>query len=78
VRVRLLAEEIVFGRDGEDLVRHGRLLGKHQVARWNGPPRSVPAGRTAAEGPPRFDLSYLDRTGDVEERPLDQYEGIAR
>ena len=78
VRVRLLAEEIVFGRDGEDLVRHGRLLGKHQVARWNGPPRSVPAARTAAEGPPRFDLSYLGRTGDVEARPLDQYEGIAR
>ena len=78
VRVRLLAEEIVFGRDGEDSVRHGRLLGKHQVARWNGPPRSVPAARTVTEGPPRFDLSYLARAGDVEARPLDQYEGIAR
>jgi len=30
------------------------------------------------EGPPRFDLSYLARAGDVEARPLDQYEGIAR
>lgn len=78
VQVRLLAEEIVFGRDGEDWVRHGRLLGKHQVARWNGPPRSVPASRTVAEGPPRFDRSYLARAGDVEARPLDQYEGIAR
>ncbi len=78
VHVRVLAEEIVFGRDGEDLVRHGRLLGKHQVARWNGPPRSVPAARTVAEGPPRFDPIYLARAGDVEERPLDQYEGIAR
>jgi hypothetical protein len=78
VQVRVLAEEIVFGRDGEDLVRHGRLLGKHQVARWKGPPRSVPAARTVAEGPPRFDLSYLARAGDVEARPLDQYEGIAR
>jgi transposase len=78
VRVRLLAEEIVFGRDGEDPVRHGRLQGKHQVARWNGPPRSVPASLAVAEGPPRFDLSYLGRAGDVEARPLDQYEGIAR
>ncbi len=78
VQVRLLAEEIVFGRDGEDSVRHGRLLGKHQVARWNGPPRSVPAARTAAEGPPRFDRSYLARAGDVEARPLYEYEGIAR
>ena len=27
------AEEIVLGRDGDEMVRHGRLLGKHQVAR---------------------------------------------
>ena len=77
VRVHLLAEEIVLGRDGEDLVRHSRLLGKHQVARWNGPPRSVPAARAAAEGPPRFDPTYLARAGDVAVRGLDQYAGVA-
>lgn len=77
VRVHLLAEEIVLGRDGEDLVRHGRLFGKHQVARWNGPPRSVPAARAVAEGPPRFDPTYLARAGDVEVRALEQYEGVA-
>ncbi len=78
IRVQLLAEEIVLRRDGEDPVRHGRLPGKHQVARWNGPPRTVPAGRAVATGPPRFDLSYLACEGNVEERPLDRYEGIAR
>jgi transposase len=77
VRVHLLAEEIVFGRDGEDLVRHGRLVGKHQVARWNGPPRSVAAARAVAEGPPRFDPTYLARAGEVEVRALDQYAGVA-
>ena len=77
VRVHLLAEEIVLGRDGEDPVRYGRLLGKHQVARWNGPPRSVPAGKAVAEGPPRFDPTYLVRAGEVEVRPLAQYEGVA-
>jgi transposase len=77
VRVHLLTEEIVLGRDGEDPVRHGRLLGKHQVARWNGPPRHVAGARAVAEGPPRFDPTYLARAGDVEVRPLDQYEWVA-
>lgn len=74
VRVHLLAEEILLGRDGEETVRHGRLLGKHQVARWNGPPRSSPTAKGAAQGPPRFDPTYLARAGDVEARPLDVYE----
>ncbi|HEX7180684.1 MAG TPA: IS21 family transposase [Thermoanaerobaculia bacterium] len=74
VRVHLLAEEILLRRDGEETVRHGRLLGKHQVARWNGPPRSSPAARAAQTGPPRFDPLYLARAGDVAARPLDCYE----
>jgi len=74
VRVHLLPEEILLGRDGEETVRHGRLVGKHQVARWNGPPRSWPASRAAQTGPPRFDPLYLSRAGDVEARPLDCYE----
>jgi transposase len=78
VRVHLLTEEIVFGREGEDPVRHSRLVGKHQVARWNGPARGVPAGRAVAQGPPRFDPFYLSRAGEVEVRPLDQYEGVTR
>lgn len=77
VRVHLLAEEIVLGRDGEEMVRHGRLVGKHQVARWNGPPRSLPAARVTAAGPPRFDPIYLARAGEVERRPLEWYEEVA-
>lgn len=77
VRVHLLAEEILFGRQGEELVRHGRLLGKHQVARWSGPPRSSPAAQASVEGPPRFDPAYLGTAGDVEVRPLGWYEEVA-
>lgn len=77
VRVHLLAEEILFGREGEEMVRHGRLLGKHQVARWTGPPRSSPAAQASLEGPPRFDPAYLGTAGDVEVRPLGWYEEVA-
>lgn len=77
VRVHLFAEEILFGRQGEELVRHGRLLGKHQVARWSGPPRSSPAAQASVEGPPRFDPAYLGTAGDVEVRPLGWYEEVA-
>ena len=78
VRVHLLAEEILLGRDGEEMVRHGRLVGKHQVARWNGPPRSSPAAKVSVMGPPRFDPIYLARAGEVEMRPLEWYEEVAR
>ena len=36
-----------LGSAGEEPVRHGRLVGKHQVARWSGPPRSSPAAQGA-------------------------------
>lgn len=77
VRVHLLAEEILFGREGEEVVRHGRLLGKHQVARWTGAPRSSPAAQASMEGPPRFDPAYLGMAGDIEVRPLGWYEEVA-
>lgn len=76
VRVHLLAEEVLLGRDGEELVRYGRLQGKHQVARWGGPPRSLPGARAASEGPPRFDPAYLSGSGEVEVRPLEWYEEV--
>jgi transposase len=77
VRVHLLAEEILFGREGEEVVRHGRLLGKHQVARWTGAPRSSPAAQASVEGPPRFDPAYLGTAGEVEIRPLGWYQEVA-
>lgn len=76
VRVHLLPEEVVLGRDGEDLLRYGRLQGKHQVARWSGVPHSLPAARASVEGPPRFDPAYLIGSGDVEVRPLEWYEEV--
>ena len=78
VRVHVRAEEIVLSRDGEDLVRHARLSGKHQVARWNGPPRSaLPPGVSKAEGPPQWDPAYVGTTGEVEVRSLGAYEAVA-
>jgi len=78
VRVHLRAEEVVFGRDGEAPVRHARLLGKHQVARWNGPPRSAPPpGAPKDEGLPQWDPAYVGATGEVEVRSLGAYEAIA-
>jgi len=78
VRVHLLAEEILLGRDGEDLIRHLRLAGKHRVARWNGPPRSAtPLAAPAMGGPPQLDPAYLGLAGEVQVRPLGFYEAIA-
>ncbi|MGH7344569.1 MAG: IS21 family transposase [Candidatus Rokuibacteriota bacterium] len=77
VRVHLLAEEVHLGRDGEETVRYGRLVCKHEVARWDGPPRSTPGARVAAAaGPPRFDPAYLTWAGEVEMRPLASYEEV--
>jgi transposase len=77
VRVHLLAEEVLLGRDGEDLVRHLRLAGKHQVARWNGPPRCTSQPAMQAAGPPQLDPAYLGAAGEVQVRPLGFYESIA-
>ncbi len=75
--VRILAEEIWIHRDGFDPIRHTRLTGKHQVARWSGPGREVPRRAPApAAGPPRFDPAYVERIGEVKIRPLGHYEGL--
>lgn len=77
-RVHLLAEQVHLDVDGEEAVSHQRLLGKHQVARWAGPPRHwPPQDRRAAEGPPQLDPAYLVALGEVEARPLGSYEAIA-
>jgi transposase len=78
VRVHLRAEEIVFGRDGEEPVRYDRLSGKHQVARRDGAPRKgAPPGARPADGAPQWDPAYGVRTGEVEVRSLSDYEAIA-
>jgi transposase len=77
VEVRIQSEELWLQRPGVDPIHHLRLPGKHQVARWNGPPRQSPRRSPTGElGPPRFDPAYVERIGEVEIRPLGNYEGL--
>lgn len=77
VEVRVLAAEIWIHRSGVDPVHYPRLSGKHQVARWKGPARTVPRRPTEPlAGPPRFDPAYVELIGEVEVRPLNCYEGL--
>jgi transposase len=78
VSVRILPAEVVIGEEPSGLIRHARIDGKHQVARWAGAPRQLPdRDRAPRGGPPQFDLDWLARMGDVDVRPLGQYEAIA-
>jgi transposase len=75
VTVRLLADQVIIHQDGAEPVEYSRLEGKHQVARWNGPPRVVPKRpRGIPVQPPRLDPGYLSHLGDVEIRPLSRYQ----
>jgi transposase len=77
VEVRIQGEDLWLHRAGVDPIHHVRLSGKHQVARWNGPPRQSPRRVPAGEmGPPRLDPAYVERIGEVEIRPLGHYEGV--
>jgi hypothetical protein len=77
VEVRILAEEVWLHRPGLDPIRHDRLTGKHQVARWNGASRQVPRRLPEGDmGPPRLDPAYVEQIGEVEIRPLGSYEGL--
>lgn len=79
VQVRIQRQEVWITLPGSDPIRHRRLEGKHQVARWTGPPRRLPS-RSAAlpppAGPPRFDPAFLGDLGEVEIRSLVRYEGL--
>lgn len=78
IEVRVLAEAVILdGKDGVP-VRHARLLGKHQVARWLGAPRRVPRPvESSLDGPPRFDPAYLGLAAEVDIRSLAQYEMLS-
>ena len=72
-----MAEEVWITLSGAEAVRHPRLSGKHQVARWNGPPRQGPQrGALPVAGPPRFDPSCFGEIGEVDIRPLGRYEAM--
>jgi len=79
VTVRLLGEEVAIHLDGDQLVTHERLAGKHCVARWNGPPRPLPKSpKGEVPQPPRLDPAYVQGLGDVEIRELARYQEVAR
>lgn len=77
VEVQVLASEIVVRNEPADPVRHDRLAGCYQIARWNGAPRRLPRGSSAPPaGPPRLDPVHPLSVGDVEIRPLSFYEEV--
>jgi transposase len=77
VEVRIRAEQIELGGAGVDAMRYARLTGKHQVARWSGPPRRpVRAAGAILDGPPRFDPAFAQVAAEVEPRPLAHYEQL--
>lgn len=79
VEVSIQTERLRFRLGGAEPLEHPRLLGKHQVARWEGPPRPR-AERQPYDlaGPPRFDLAYLGQIGEVALRSLGSYEFLAQ
>jgi hypothetical protein len=78
IEVQLLAAEVVLRSAGDDPVRHVRLDGSHQVARWRGAPRRLVTGQRSSAGPPRLDPVHAATLGDVEVRSLLRYEEVAR
>lgn len=77
VTVRILFEEIVVHGPGEESVRHRRLMGQHEVARWLGPPRSLAVRpKPSEQTPPRHNQGSDEQLGHVEVRPLEVYESF--
>jgi len=77
VTVRILYEEVVLHGPDERLVRHSKLTGRHQVARWVGEPRRLQSRNTVHRTPPSSDPLALEQAGYVEIRPLSHYEALA-
>ncbi len=78
IEVHILIEKIVLFLSGQDPVHHLRLEGKYQVARWQGPPRSIPKPVLGVDEPPRFDPGYVNDSGTVEARSLAHYEALCQ
>lgn len=77
VEVQILAGEIVIRQGLAHPIRHERIEGDHQVARWRGTPRRLVKGTPApGGGPPRLDPVHPATLGEVEIRPLSCYEEV--
>ena len=79
VEVQVLAGEIVIRSEATDPIRHERIAGSHQLARWHGEPRRLGrASSVSLLGPPRLDPIYPAAVGEVVVRPLSFYEEVAQ
>jgi len=79
VEVQVLAQEIVIRSAAAEPVRHERIAGSHQLARWHGAPRRLPkAASMSVPGPPHLDPIYPAAVGEVVVRSLSCYEEVAR
>src|SRR5437867_2856640 len=77
IEVQLLTGAVILRNAEEDPVRHARIEGSHQVARWSGAPRRLIKGqRSAVAGPPRLDPVHAATLGEVEIRSLLRYEEV--
>jgi hypothetical protein len=77
VCVQILAEQIVIRAEGDEVIRHVRLKGRHQVVRHSGTVRPIASRRPSLTAPPRFDPMSLLAQGEVAPRPLSCYEELA-
>ena len=77
IEVRILAGEVVLTSAGDNPVRHARIDGSHQVARWRGAPRRIVKGpHSNGSVPPRLDPVHATTLGEVEIRSLRRYEEV--
>lgn len=73
--VELGQSEVRIACQGRSVV-YERVLDKHRVVRWSGPPRELPRGvrpGSTPVDPPQFDPAWLESIGRVSSRPLDAY-----
>lgn len=79
VEVHVLSGEILIHSEASEPVRHERIAGSHQLARWHGAPRRLPRAASASRlGPPRLDPVHPTAIGEVDIRPLSFYEEVAQ
>ena len=77
VSVQILAEQVVIRGEGDEVIRHVRLEGRHQVVRHSGTVRPIASRRPSQTAPPRFDPMSLLAQGEVAPRPLSCYEELS-
>ncbi len=77
--VELGQGEVRITCEGGSVV-YERVMDKHRVVGWSGPPRELPRGIRAGSAPvdpPQFDPAWLESIGRVSARPLDAYAAVA-